>query len=35
MVAETLRGWHKLAVTEVKRLTAAKARHMGQEEREA
>ena len=35
MVAETLGGWHKLAVTEVKRLTAAKARHLGQKEREA
>ena len=33
LVAETLGGWHKVAILEIKRLTAAKARHTGQEER--
>ena len=35
LVAETLGGWHKLAIMEIKRLTAAKARHTSQEEKEA
>ena len=35
LVAETFCGWHKLAISEIKRLTAAKARHTGQEEKEA
>ena len=35
MVAETLGGWHQLAVSEIRRLTAAKARHTGQDENEA
>ena len=35
VVAETLGGWHKLAVSEIRKRTAAKARHTGQEEKEA
>ena len=32
MVAESLGGWHKLAVSEIRKMTAAKARHTGKEE---
>ena len=35
LVAEKLGGWHKVAILEIKMLTAAKARHTGQEEKEA
>ena len=35
MVAETLGGWHQLAFSEIRWLTAAKARHTGQDENEA
>ena len=34
MVAETFGGWDKVAIREIKKLAAAKARHLGNEEGE-